>query len=293
MKEKTLVANQGETVFRFFLNKIESIGLAVTEDDTSYLILDSGDYWYDSIQAKYPSQLRCSCKSTLFTAKCRYFERIGTTEFDQIDLITKCISCGKEKTQVAFSLKYSPTEHLYLNPLTFCPKPKIKYKVSEITSFWTTKDAAEFVQYMASIDMKMLCWYFPEQKRVLSEVSLGEALNIIQNKTYLNFFFYFDSLKLNTSEGEKGTYFEEDVWRRQELIQLGSPYNMQYAPDRLGYLYYIKFCNEYIENYSVKSKSKKFEETTTKMVDWLRSSFYTERSKNSADNENEYRRLFG
>lgn len=293
MKEKVLLTDQGESVFSFFLNKKESIGLAVTESDRSYFLIDSGDYWYDSIQLKYPRELRCKCKSKLFTAKCRYFQRHDRPEFDQIDIITTCTVCRAEKTQLSFSLKYSPTEHLYETPLVFCPKPRIKYKVSEITSFWTSTDAGQFVNFLSSLRLKITVWYFNDQKRVLSEVDLDEALQIVKDKKYLSVYFSFQTPRLDLLEVDKGVYVVEDPWRRQELIQLSSPTNMHYDRERVGLLYYTRFCNEFIEEYEVKSKSKEFEEVTQKITTWLKNTYFSGRGKHCADNKSECVRLFG
>jgi len=293
MNEKLLVTDQGESIFTLRLNKEESIGLAVTTTDKSYFILDSGEYWYDAIQSKYPSNLRCRCKCNTFTAKCIYYQRIDSTDYRQVDLVTLCTSCKTEKTQLVFSIDYSPTEQLNEKPLIFCPKPNIKYKVSEITSLWTRNDATDFIRFMDSMDVKMTIWYFLGQKRVLSEVGLEEALHIVDKEKYLKIFFSEKSLHLNCFENETGVYVENDAWRRKELIQLGSPYNMQYSRDRIGFLYYVKFCNEFIDDYQVKSKSHNFEEITDKMVIWLKSNFYAGRGKNCADNKNEFSRLFG
>jgi hypothetical protein len=293
MKEKNLLTDQGETVFSFFLNKEESIGLAVTESGRSYFLIDSGDYWYDLIQQRYPRELRCKCKSRLFTAKCRFFQRHDRPEFDQIDLITTCTSCGTEKTQLAFSLKYSPTEQLYETPLVFCPKPKIRYKTSEITSFWTSADAGHFVKLLSSLQLKITVWHFNDLQRVLSEVDPDEALQIVEAKKYLSVYFSSQTPKLNVLEDDKGVYVSEDPWRRQELIQLSSPTNMHYDRERIGFLYYTRFCNEFIEDYEVKSKSREFEELTKKISTWLKNTYYSGRGRHCVDNKSECVRLFG
>ncbi len=126
--EKTLVKEitspEGETEFQIRYIKEEGVGLATTRSGKNYLILDSLDYWFDCIQERYPPKRKCPCKNDYFRLRFSYTPRAGTEDFRSVSITSVCTSCGKERQIGEIDLKYSPTDHLFTQPLTFCPKPK-------------------------------------------------------------------------------------------------------------------------------------------------------------------------
>lgn len=46
--------------------KDEKVDIVTNEEERSYFILDSADYWYDIIQESYLREKKCSCKTSGF-----------------------------------------------------------------------------------------------------------------------------------------------------------------------------------------------------------------------------------
>lgn len=180
------------------------------------------------------------------------------------------------------------------NPITFCPKPKIKYKFQELTSYWSgdnLKDSLKFI--FNDLNLNVYCWFsqHPENKRRFEKVSFEKAIQIITvNHKYLN--FYFSKKKLETSNYTKliddnGIYLKEGIWRRDEIIQLTAPYVIM----GYGLLYYINFCNQYLDKGNIKDKSDQFEAITNQLKNWLKENYVTKRGKNCFDGQEAYEKL--
>ncbi len=103
------------------------------------------DYWFDCIQERYPPKRKCPCKNDYFRLRFSYTPRAGTEDFRSVSITSVCTSCGKERQIGEIDLKYSPTDHLFTQPLTFCPKPKIKYKLNSIHGYWDFEVFRDFL----------------------------------------------------------------------------------------------------------------------------------------------------
>ncbi|HBB14930.1 MAG TPA: hypothetical protein DCZ76_11760 [Treponema sp.] len=288
MKEKNLVTNKGESIFSFFINREEDVAIAVTETNENYFILDSKEHWFDVIQQKKPAKIKCKCKSNLFKGKCIYHQRDNSSDFYKIDFITTCISCGLEKKQFEIFLDYSPTEQLYENPLIFCPNPNLKYKLFRINSFWTSTDASNLVKFLSDAGLKINILYLKGKEKIFSEVNLEEACDIIKSNEYLKILFSINKL----DEKFMGDELLKEPWRKWEIIEFSSPTTIQYDTNRRGTLYYTEYCDEYIKDNEIVSKSDGFKSITKKLTGWFSKTYYSGRGKQCADNEEEYFRLF-
>ena len=283
---KNISAENGANEFQVRLFQDEGVGLLTTKNEENYLILDSIDYWYDLIQKEYPKKKKCSCKNEWFYVTFDYVPREGTDEIREVIIETTCTVCNKISKPISIDIKYSPTKTLIENPITFCEKPNIKYKFKQLTSYWSGNDLKIFLQFMfLDLNLNVYGWFWldSEEKRRFEKVSLERALQI-SDKKYLA--FYFSPNELGTKNyveltDDKGVYLKEDIWRRDEIIELRAPFEMM----GYGLLYYMNFCNQYIDKGNVKDKSEKFEKTTNQLQVWLKEKLITKRGTNCFDGQ--------
>lgn len=282
------MTESGENEFEIRFLKEDGVGLITTKRQENYLILDSLDYWYDLIQNEYPKKKKCSCKNEWFIVQFNYIPRLGTDDYREIIIYTTCTVCNKTTKSLSIDIDYSPTDELLTKPITFCEKPNIKYKFNELTSYWVGDDLKDFLSFIFNdLKLHVYCWFFefPENIRRFEKVSFEMAINIITvNHKYLDFFFSANELDRNNiikGSDEKGVYIDSDKWRRFEVIHLSSPFVI------VGYgtLYYIHFCNQYLDKGNVIDKSKSFEDTTKRLVEWMKLKFVNKRGKNCYDSE--------
>lgn len=293
---KDIQTEKGDKVFQVRLLKQEGVGLLTTHNEDNYLILDSLDYWYDLIQTTYPSKKKCTCKNEWFTVQYIYTRRAETEDIRSVVVVITCTACRKSSQALSIDVDYSPTTHLVEAPIVFCGKPKIKYKFSELTCYWQSEDLKDFLQFMFNkLPVKVYCWFFklPEKKRYFELVSYEKAVEIITvNHRYLDFYFSLEELDvekyLNRNvNADEGVYLKLDIWRKNEFIRLSSPSHI------LGYglLYYVNFCNQYLDKEVVKDKSPDFNKLTAMMIEWMKSRYTSRRGKNSFDGIQAYEEL--
>jgi hypothetical protein len=279
-------SNEDEFHVRFL--KDDGVGLLTTKTDKSYLVLDSLDYWYDLIQTEYPKKKKCSCKSEWFKVQFDYVARKDTSDFRKIKIITTCTNCGKTSKAMSMDIDYSPTDDLLSHPLTYCEKPSIKYKFSELTSYWADNDLNNYLNFIFNeLKLNVYCWFFkhPEGKRYFQKVSYEKAVEIITvNHRYLDFFFSEKEINADEmvkGEDEKGVYLKQDIWRKNELIELSSPF----AISGYGLLYYTRFCTQHLDKGEIVDKSKSFENITNQLKNWLADKFISKRGTNCFDGQ--------
>ena len=288
---KNITTENGANEFQVRLLKDDGVGLLTTRNEENYLILDSVDYWYDLIQNEYPKKKKCSCKNEWFYVTFNYIPRQGTDDIREIRITTTCTECNKVSKPISIDIDYSPTEELIEKPITFCEKPNIKYKFKELTSYWSGDNLSDFLKFIFfDLKLNVYCWFsqHPENKRRFEKVSFDKAIQIITvNHRYLN--FYFSANELDTTSyikltDENGVYLKEGIWRRDEIIQLTAPFVIM----GYGLLYYINFCNQYLDKGNVKDKSEQFEKITSQIQVWLKTKFITKRGTNCFDGQEAY-----
>jgi hypothetical protein len=294
---KDIITDEGEDKFQIRLIKEEGVGLLTTATNKNYLILDSLDFWYDLIQQKYPNIKKCKCKNDWFNIRFDYIPRSGTQGVRQINIVTKCTDCLTEKKQVSIDIKYSPTERLIADPLTYCEQPFIKYGFKEINCYWTNHDLKKFFSFMATdLQTDIYCWYWQrsDDKRHLEKVSLEKAFEIVTvNHRYFDFYFAAVTPDLKTNIYNNELYVEDDQWRRQELIQLSSPTVMAFGQGQTGLLFFINYGTQYVDKGIVLDKSDAFKGTTHKIEKWFKEYYIEVRGKDCFDNLEEHKRIFG
>lgn len=268
-----------EFQLRFFVE--EGVGLLTARDGECYLIRDSVERWYDLTQKTYPKKRICNCKNDFFELTCRNENQI--VEPNKFDLIAICTSCQKERKITSIYLKNSFNDEL----LTLCKQPRIKYKVWQLTSYWSPMDLKNFLKFMASgLKMNTYCWYYNhvEKKRYFERVDIFQARHIITNHTLLN--FYFSDQELDTANfiriggcEENSSMPDQEPWRKTEVISLSAPIYMY----RIGVVYFIEYCHRYISKGILETKSSRFERKTVLLRSWLKDNFISNRGSNCYD----------
>lgn len=291
---KNIITEKGESEFEIRFFDKEGVGLLTTKSNENYLIHDSIDYWYDLIQNGYPRKKKCTCKNTWFKLEFVYTPREGNTDIKEMKINRICSKCSKLQNPIEIIVKQSFSLKNINQPLEFCKKPNIKYKFSELSGYWNSNDLKLFLEFLFRKEkMKVYCWYVDvkEKKYYLEKVSFEDAIKIITiNHRYLN--FYFSSKEINISKYEKRdesnqVHVEDDIWRKEELIQLDSPIVL------FGYgnLFCIKYCTQFLDKDNILNKSKEFEIRTNNLREWLKQNFETGRGKNCYDGVEAYKRV--
>lgn len=292
---KIATPSDGETEFQLRVLKDEGVGLLTTRSQRSYLILDSLDFWYDLIQTTHPKKKKCKCGNEWFHVQLEYLLRTDKTDIENVLVTATCTDCQKFSKVMSVDFKYSPTLHFLNQPITFCKTPDIKYKFKELNCYWEHKDLARFLEFMITDSgLHAYCYYgkHPDYIRKFEAVSYERAIEITTiNHRYLDFYFspveISDLSKMIDSDTDTGVFIKEDLWRRNELIHLSSPFHI------LGYglLYYIHYCAQYLDKGEVANKSPEFEKKTIQLENWLKETFVTGRGKNCFDGEEAYKRV--
>ena len=139
------------TAFHVRAMRDEAVGLATCANcEQSYLLLDSGDYWFDLIQQRYPREARCPCKKSRGLAlELEYcFREDGDVE--SVRVWTVCAKCGKRTRRFTADIDYADTAHLLDSPLIYCANPNVRYDLRQLTLFVTPQDIARVVQRESS-----------------------------------------------------------------------------------------------------------------------------------------------
>lgn len=287
---KKISTENGVNEFQVRLLKDDGVGLLTTKNEENYLILDSPDYWYDLIQDRYPRKKKCSCKNEFFFVQFDYTKRQETNDIVKVEIITNCTNCNKKSKPISINIDYSPTIELIEKPIVFCDKPNIKYDYTELTSFWTKENLDSFLNFVINeLKLNAYCWYFklPEKIRVFKQLTVEEVIE--KNGTFLNLYLTNEKLETNQiikGNYEKGVYLKKDIWRKREIIKMSS-INMY----EIGPLYYITFCNQFIDKGNVKNKSEQFERTTIQLKNWLKDKFITKRGTKCFDGDEAYEKF--
>src|SRR5262245_41774213 len=71
--------------------------------DADYLMLDSGDYWFDAIQRRYPPLSRCSCNGTPYRLTFGYDFR-DDGDIKAVRVWSACSSCGKKTRRLTVDI---------------------------------------------------------------------------------------------------------------------------------------------------------------------------------------------
>ena len=268
---KCIITPDGEDEFQLRYIADENVGLVTSRSEKSYLILDSIDYWYDCIQNGYPPKRKCKCKNDFFKLYFDYVPRIGTDDYRAVELTSCCTECGKQRKFATIDIDYSPTEQLYEQPITYCEKPKIKYKTYSIRGYWQDEAFYDLTDFLSQQQLLIYCYYWDNGKRLVEKFTAEELKRFLfeEKNRYLSIYFSLESLdKLLSGQvsDDKGIYIDADIWRKEEIIKLNSPFIVAGH----GQFYEMEFCSEYIEAGQVKAKGEAFCSLAQKVWEYSR-----------------------
>lgn len=225
---KRIITPDGEDEFQIRYIFDENVGLLTTRSEKSYFILDSIDYWYDCIQNGYPPKKKCKCKNDFFKLYFDYVSRIGTDDYKMVELTSCCTECGKRRKFAAIDIDYSPTEQLYEQPITYCEKPRIKYKTYSIKGYWEEETFYKLTDFLSQQQLLIYCLYWDKGKRLVKKFTTEELKRFLfeEKRRYLKIYFSTKPLEMlfdKQSSDEKGISINADIWRKEEIINLHSP----------------------------------------------------------------------
>lgn len=274
---KPIKTTQGEEEFQIRFISAEKAGILTTRSEQSYFILDSADYWYDLIQEKYPAKRKCKCGHDFFQVSFAYTTRAGTDDYKSVDIMTCCTGCGLKRNMSSIDIDYSPTKQLFEEPIIPCRQPKIQYRVSKICKSLDKEHYKILIDYLSALGLFMYVWYFDsDKKRYVKQFKREELQDFLfaTPEKYIRYLkIYFSTIPLNSLlEGSvhdcMGISISPDIWRKKEVIELSSPFI--FAGVGFNDLYYINFCNEYIEQGCIISKGGEFCKIADQVNDYLK-----------------------
>lgn len=286
MKTIICTCDCGSKEFNVYINKVESIGLAnCVKCNKNYFILDSGEYWFDNIQEKYPSKIKCTkCKSDSFGLILTYEYRENyPKDIREVLVEGLCKTCNNKKNLMNVDIDYSPTDHLYNTPLIFCKNPKIKYNLIQFSCCWLDEDLLRFMEFLKKeLKLKVygqIHYDIGNNKCELrtSEVNLEEIKKSIYKEGCRYFMFY---VSFNPLTFPKEGYFN---WKKEEAVEV--TYRMN------NIMLSINISTNFIEDDKIKEKSEQFKQIIPKIENYLKSNYIGVRGKNCYDNPEARKRL--
>jgi hypothetical protein len=178
-----------------------------------------------------------------------------------------CEKCGKQLNVLDIEIKYSPTENLVKNPLIYCKKPMIKYNSKTISRVLKINELHKIILYLSELGFNIYSWYWnrKNKKREFKEFNKKEIKQIDE---FLH--LYITQKNLNIDDfvltiDELGLYMKEDLWRKNELIEVGYV-NMV----NVGIIYRLEYGTQYIDkNGEVINKSIGFSDRIENFEKWI------------------------
>jgi hypothetical protein len=297
---KAISTENNENEFQIRFLEDEGVGLLTSKIGVNYLVLDSLEYWYDLIQEEYPKKKKCKCKNEWFTIKFTYTTVSNSEDIKEVEIESTCTACKKKSVTMSVEIDYAPTNELISQPITFCEQPKIIYKYSELTGFWSEEDVIKVFDFVFSdLKLNVYGWYFqlPEKTRCFEKLDLEKVKDVLINHNYIDFYFAKDDLKVEdyiSNSTEIGIALKNDIWRKNEIIELSSITMSGIGEDgsEKANLYYLEFCNQHIVAGEVQDKSEVFETITNQLLIWLKENFINKRGKNCYDSLEVYNKVY-
>ncbi|WP_320052493.1 hypothetical protein [uncultured Acetobacteroides sp.] len=291
---KDIQTESGENEFQIRLIKSEGVGLLTSKSEKSYLLLDSIDYWYDLIQDKYPTAKKCSCKNIWFNIQLTYVPRFETEDVREIIVKSTCTKCQKQITQYSIDIRYSPTQHLIDEPITFCEKPKLKCKSEWINTYWSFTDVENFLRFTEeALQSHLYIWYWDKEKslRFFEKLDCKNVSKVAFENKYFIIYIAKEEIAIDRfiaySDDKAGAVTHEALWRKNELIEMYCPMTNSILNGTNG-IYVLRFGVQHIEKGEVKDKSDNFKNYISSIRDYWKSKFTSKRGRNCFDNEQLY-----
>ena len=253
---KDIVAPDGDTEFQIRFVRSEQVGILTGRSRKSWFILDSRDFWYDLIQREYPTKKRCSCKNDFFRLSFAYTPRLHTEDYREVALTAYCAACGKKRSLGAVEIDYSPSSHLFAQPLVFCPEPRLKCNTYTLQCYWTEQNLKDITDFLLGRNLHLYCNAFdPTDKTLrLKEITVDELHHyLFDGGRFASILFSREPLDMPQASGN--IYTSDTFWRKKEVFRLNCPIRVW----GYGDLYSIDYCSEYVDSdCKIQPKSKPF-----------------------------------
>lgn len=274
-----------------------------------YLLLDSGDYWFDVIQKGYPRLVRCSCKNESFRLSIDYSFR-DDGDIDHIRVGSTCSACSKTRRRLNVEVDYSPTDRLLKEPLVPVKNPKVLYDLKDLNLLVTLPDITRVIGYLGTTCSFVSCVRTGDRWVLRSEDAAGVNATI-ESARYL--FIYAMPFRIDVPEYQATTQ-EDAFWKRSEVIRLGPKshvcsYSLGDNPSRrishrsdaptgpgdteIGLSFDITFSNEFVSAERIVSKSTLFRTVTAGLMAELQKALVSWRGPHCFDNPEVNVRIFG
>lgn len=271
----------GSQQFQVRLERDEQVGLLTCSEGHHSLLLDSRDYWADIVQNGRPKRLRCKCGSKLFAIMLLYEFR-DTGDVRTVEVFSTCHACAHGQSRALFEIKYSPTEELVVRPLDPIEKPWMQPKRREITAYWKPNDAESFAHHLVLSLGASVVQHKPKSEMAACKIEEVDFYPELKSTLY---FTNIEGLDLPKGLGPE---------KSAPYIRLYGPLHIMLKLDREpGYLYYVGYSLEVVRGADIVKQPAEFLAFAQSAVEWLSQKFPPTGRKNSADNPEEYKRLFG
>lgn len=278
---------------------------------SSYLLLDSKDYWFDVIQRGYPRITRCSCKNESFHLRIDYSMR-DDGDVSYAELHSVCSACGTARRQLRFKVDYSGTEHLVNMPLVPCKDPKVLYDLKNIHLLLTLPEIGHIVDHLAKAGCEFLSNVRSGDAWTPVRQDAAEAMASIEKGKYL--FIYAMPKLIEVPKAQiEGTKKENAFWKGSEIVRIGPKSyvcsqqfddalpSIAFCSDppnhagitEIGLSFNIDFSNEFISDEKIVAKSQSFRSVTASLLAMLQSEFVSWRGPLCFDNPDTNVRVFG
>lgn len=272
----------GAEEFQVRIARDEQVGLVTCVAGHHSLLLDSREYWADTLQDGRPKPSRCRCGGKLFRLNLKYeFRQSGDVRCIQIELF--CTACGRGQAPTEIDIKYSPTDQLVTRPLDPIEQPWRQPKRHQMTAFWTPADAERFATHLVeSLGARVFSESSPNQ---FTGVSLAEIEFYPELKQSLLF------TNLDAATLPQG----RDPEKRSPFLRLSRPFHMLYSltsnlnsTEKVRLLHYVNYSYEVVRGGTLEKQPAQFLTFAREASDWLSRNYVSLRGKNTADNLEEY-----
>ena len=277
----------GQSTFEIRIRRDEQVALLTCVSGHHNLLLDSRDYWMDVTQDGRPKRTKCSCGNHLFRVGLVYAFR-DNGDVRTIDIHLRCAACSHDIAPHQWEFKYSPTVELVTRPLDSIDDPWLRPKRIQITAYWRPADAERFVRFLAH-DLAARAYV---RRNLVEEFALT-TVDEIQFQPELKRDLYFtnspDLIPPNVRDPQKAS----PILRVSSPFQIGwFAQNFHQVEQNLAHLHYIEYAEEVLVSMRRVKQPQEFLRFAHAAREWLAQNFISLRGKNTADNPDEYRRVF-
>jgi len=216
-----------------------------------------------------------------------YYYREQYDDIKHVEVQSACSTCGKTSIALSVDINYSPTNSLVANPLTLCKTPKIKYQYKNLSGYWTKDELLHIVRHCHDAGLVVYRWYWDKavEKRKFDRIPVEELAKT--GDDFLRLYLANHVLNiadLTWADDEKGIYLENDLWRRNELMEVS-----RCDMFAVGLLYLVQYATQFIDpEGTTQNKSEQFCQKTKQLERYLSENFISKRGKNCFDGTSGY-----